>query len=83
MATVTIERRIQVNGYKWTGSEWIVICEKLVEKGGNLVGAGETFEILAGRIVPVSGNHAQRTTRPLGIKIPITDKRRPARSSAM
>ncbi|MGN7869071.1 GcvT family protein [Paracoccus sp. 22332] len=70
MAGATIERKIQVNAYKWTGSEWIVTCEKLVEKGGNLVGSGETFEIRAEHVVTATGNHAQRTARLLGIKIP-------------
>ena len=70
MAGATIERKIQVNGYHWTGSEWIVTCEKLVEKGGNLVGSGEAFEIRAEHVVTATGNHAQRTARLLGIKIP-------------
>lgn len=70
MAGATIERKIQVNGYRWTGSEWIVTCEKLVEKGGNLVGSGEVFEIRAEHVVTATGNHAQRTARLLGIKIP-------------
>lgn len=70
MAGATIERKIQVNAYKWTGSEWIVTGEKLVEKGGNLVGSGETFEIRAEHVVTATGNHAQRTARLLGIKIP-------------
>ena len=70
MAGATIERKIQVNGYHWTGSEWIVTCEKLVEKGGNLVGSGDAFEIRAEHVVTATGNHAQRTARLLGIKIP-------------
>ena len=40
MAGATIERKIQVNGYKWTGDEWIVTCDRMVERGGNLVPAG-------------------------------------------
>ncbi|TBN43869.1 FAD-dependent oxidoreductase [Paracoccus subflavus] len=70
MAGATIERKIQVNGYRWTGGEWIVSCEKLAEKGGNLVGSGETFEIRAEHVVTATGNHAQRTARLLGIRIP-------------
>ena len=38
---VTIERRWQVDGYEWTGSEWKVTCTKMVEKGGNLVPSEE------------------------------------------
>ncbi|WP_287884576.1 MULTISPECIES: GcvT family protein [Paracoccus] len=70
MAGATIERKIQVNGYEWTGEEWIVTCEKMVEKGGNLVPSGEQFEIRAEHVVTATGNHAQRTARLLGIKIP-------------
>lgn len=70
MAGATIERRIQVNAYLWTGDEWIVTCEKMVEKGGNLVPSGEVFEIRAEHVVNATGNHAQRTARLLGIKIP-------------
>lgn len=66
----TIERRIQVNGYRWTGSEWIVTCARMVEQGGNLVASEETFEIHAEHVVTATGNHAQRTARLLGIKIP-------------
>lgn len=65
-----IERKVQVNGYRWTGSEWIVTCDRMVEKGGNLVPAGEPFEITAEHVVTATGNHAQRTARLLGIKIP-------------
>ena len=70
MAGATIERKIQVNGYKWTGDEWIVTCDRMVERGGNLVPAGEPFEIRAEHVVTATGNHAQRTARLLGIKIP-------------
>ncbi|ULB11494.1 FAD-dependent oxidoreductase [Cereibacter azotoformans] len=66
----TIERRIQVNGYRWTGSEWIVSCARMVEQGGNLVASDETLEIHAEHVVTATGNHAQRTARLLGIKIP-------------
>ncbi|WP_199261596.1 GcvT family protein [Paracoccus binzhouensis] len=70
MAGASIERKIQVNGYRWTGEEWVVTCEKMIEKGGNLVGSGEEFEIRAEHVVTATGNHAQRTARLLGIKIP-------------
>ncbi|WP_134725602.1 GcvT family protein [Paracoccus luteus] len=70
MAGATIERRVQVDGYRWTGSEWIVTCDRMVERGGNLVPAGEPFEIRAEHVVTATGNHAQRTARLLGIKIP-------------
>ncbi|MDT0682093.1 FAD-dependent oxidoreductase [Roseicyclus sp. F158] len=67
---VTIERRWQVDGYRWTGSEWIVSVTKMVEKGGNLVPSDETAEITAEHVVTATGNHAQRTAKLLGIKIP-------------
>ncbi|MFD2439398.1 GcvT family protein [Paracoccus kondratievae] len=70
MAGAAIERKIQVNAYRWTGDEWIVTCEKMIEKGGNLVPSGEQFEIRAEHVVTATGNHAQRTARLLGIKIP-------------
>ncbi|MRX50618.1 FAD-dependent oxidoreductase [Paracoccus sp. S-4012] len=65
-----IERKVQVNGYRWTGTEWIVTCDRMVERGGNLIPAGEPFEITAEHVVTATGNHAQRTARLLGIKIP-------------
>lgn len=67
---VDIVRRMQVNAYRWTGSEWVVTLEKMVEKGGNLVGSGELVEVHAEHVVTATGNHAQRTARLLGIKIP-------------
>ncbi|WP_339113411.1 FAD-dependent oxidoreductase [Thioclava sp. GXIMD2076] len=67
---VDIVRKLQVNAYKWTGSEWIVTLEKMVDKGGNLVGSGEMVDIHAEHVVTATGNHAQRTAKLLGIKIP-------------
>ncbi len=67
---VTIERRWQVDGYRWTGSEWQVSVTRMEEKGGNLVPSGETAVIVAEHVVTATGNHAQRTARMLGIKIP-------------
>ncbi|TXI01671.1 MAG: FAD-dependent oxidoreductase [Pseudorhodobacter sp.] len=66
----TIERKIQVNGYRWTGSEWIVSCTRMEDKGGMLVPTEETYDIHAEHVVTATGNHAQRTARLLGIKIP-------------
>ncbi|MFP1643993.1 GcvT family protein [Pontitalea aquivivens] len=70
MRGVTILRKMQVNGYRWTGSEWIVTLEQMVERGGNLVGSGEMVELRAEHVVTATGNHAQRTARLLGIRIP-------------
>jgi dimethylglycine dehydrogenase len=67
---VVIERKWQVDGYAWTGSEWQVSVTKMVEKGGNLVPSDETALITAEHVVTATGNHAQRTARLLGIKIP-------------
>ncbi|MFN3953515.1 MAG: FAD-dependent oxidoreductase [Pararhodobacter sp.] len=67
---VHVERRVQVDGYRWTGSEWVVSCTRMVERGGNLVPSEESFEITAEHVVTATGNHAQRTARLLGIKIP-------------
>ncbi len=66
----TFERKIQVDAYRWTGSEWIVSCTRMIEQGGNLLPAEEKFEIHAEHVVTATGNHAQRTARLLGIKTP-------------
>ncbi len=67
---VEIIRKMQVDDYHWTGDEWIVSGRKMVEKGGNLIPSDETFEIWAEHVVTATGNHAQRTARMLGIKMP-------------
>ncbi|EBA08081.1 GcvT family protein [Sagittula stellata] len=67
---VTIERKWQVDGYEWTGSEWKVTVTKMVEKGGNLVPSEEQQVITAEHVVTATGNHAQKTARLLGIKTP-------------
>ncbi len=67
---VQILRKRQVDSFVWTGSEWIVRGQVMGEKGGNLVPTGETFEIRAEHVVTATGNHAQRTARLLGVKIP-------------
>ncbi len=66
----TIERRVQVDGYFWTGDEWIVTCRRMEEKGGMLLPSDDTFTIRAEHVVTATGNHAQRTAKLLGIKIP-------------
>ncbi|MGL4279120.1 MAG: NAD(P)/FAD-dependent oxidoreductase, partial [Albidovulum sp.] len=65
-----IERKWQVDAYRWTGSEWVVSVTKMVEKGGNLVPSDEKAEIHAEHVVTATGNHAQRTARLLGIRTP-------------
>jgi len=67
---VTIERKWQVDAYHWTGDHWDVTCTKMVEKGGNLVPSEEQVVIHAEHVVTATGNHAQRTARLLGLKIP-------------
>ena len=67
---VIIERKLQVDGYHWTGSHWQVSCTRMVEKGGNLVPSDEQITITAEHVVTATGNHAQRTARLLGIKTP-------------
>jgi dimethylglycine dehydrogenase len=66
----TIERRWQVDGYRWVGDHWDVTCTKMIEKGGNLVPSDEQVVIHAEHVVTATGNHAQRTAQLLGIKIP-------------
>ncbi|NDR59335.1 GcvT family protein [Aliiruegeria sabulilitoris] len=67
---VTIERKWQVDGYEWTGSEWKVTCTKMAEKGGNLIATEEQVVITAEHVVTATGNHSQRTAQLLGIKMP-------------
>jgi len=65
-----IERRWQVDGYEWTGAEWRITVTRMVEQGGNLVPSEEQAVITAEHVVTATGNHAQRTARLLGLKIP-------------
>ena len=67
---VTIERKWQADGFEWTGDHWDVTLTKMVEKGGNLVASDEQIVVSAEHVVTASGNHAQRTARMLGIKMP-------------
>ena len=67
---VIVERKWQVDGYEWNGSAWLVTCTKMVEKGGNLIPSDEQVIITAEHVVTATGNHAQRTAKLLGIKMP-------------
>lgn len=67
---VMIERRWQADAFHWNGTHWEVTATKMVEKGGNLVPSDEQIVITAEHVVTASGNHAQRTAKMLGIKIP-------------
>lgn len=64
------ERKVQVDGYRWTGSEWVVSCTRMADQGGRLVPTEDRFDIVAEHVVTATGNHAQRTARMLGIKTP-------------
>ncbi|MCH2163701.1 MAG: FAD-dependent oxidoreductase [Marinovum sp.] len=65
---VIIERKWQVDGYEWTGSDWRVTLTKMLDKGGNLVSTDEQVVVTAEHVVTATGNHAQRTAKLLGIK---------------
>ena len=67
---VEIVRKIQADAFHWNGTHWEVTCTKMVEKGGNLVPSDEQVVITAEHVVTASGNHAQRTAKMLGIKMP-------------
>ncbi len=67
---VMIERKWQADAFHWSGTHWEVTCTKMVEQGGNLVPSDEQVVITAEHVVTASGNHAQRTARMLGIKMP-------------
>ena len=66
----TIERKWQADAFAWKGDHWDVTLTKMVEKGGNLVPSEEQVVVSAEHVVTASGNHAQRTARMLGIKMP-------------
>ena len=67
---VMIERKWQADGFEWKGDHWDVTLTKMVEKGGNLVAGEEQIVVSAEHVVTASGNHAQRTAKLLGIKMP-------------
>ncbi|MEJ1999671.1 MAG: FAD-dependent oxidoreductase, partial [Maritimibacter sp.] len=67
---VDIVRKLQADAFHWNGTHWEVTCTKMGEKGGNLVETDEKVVITAEHVVTASGNHAQRTAKMLGIKIP-------------
>jgi len=67
---VEIVRKLQADAFHWTGTHWEVTCSKMIEKGGNLVASDEQVVITAEHVVTASGNHAQRTAKMLGIKMP-------------
>ncbi|WP_372990352.1 FAD-dependent oxidoreductase [Sulfitobacter sp.] len=67
---VVIERKWQADAFHWNGTHWEVTVTKMVEKGGNLVPSDEQVVITAEHVVTASGNHAQRTAKMLGIKMP-------------
>ena len=67
---VVIERKWQADAFHWNGDAWEVTVTKMVEKGGNLVPSDQQVVITAEHVVTASGNHAQRTAKMLGIKMP-------------
>lgn len=67
---VAMHRKRQADSFEWTGTEWIVRGCCMTERGGNLVAGEERFECRAEHVVVATGNHAQRTARLLGIKMP-------------
>jgi len=67
---VEIVRKMQVDAYHWNGDAWEVTCTRMVEKGGNLVPSDEQIVVTAEHVVTATGNHAQRTAKQLGIKMP-------------
>ena len=76
---VEIVRKAQVDGFAWTGSEWIVTGRIMADRGGNLVPGEESFEVRAEHVVTATGNHAQRTARLLGLQDPGDPGRAPVR----
>jgi len=66
----TIERKWQVDGYDWQGDHWAVSVTRMEDRGGNLVATDDRTVIHAEHVVTATGNHAQRTARLLGLRIP-------------
>ena len=48
---VSIERKWQVDGYFWDGTNWKITCTKMEEQGGNLVASKEQKVITAEHVV--------------------------------
>ena len=67
---VEIMRRVQVDGFTRRGDEWIVHCRRMIDRGGNLIGGEETFDITCEHVITATGNHAQRTAAMIGTYIP-------------
>ncbi|EYD72099.1 Sarcosine dehydrogenase [Rubellimicrobium mesophilum DSM 19309] len=67
---VTIERKWQVDGYEWAGDHWRVSVTRMEDRGGNLLPTEDREVIRAEHVVTATGNHAQRTAKLLGIRIP-------------
>jgi dimethylglycine dehydrogenase len=67
---VTIERKWQVDGYRWTGDHWEVTVTRMEDRGGNLLPTDDQEVIRAEHVVTATGNHAQRTARLLSLRIP-------------
>ena len=66
----TIERKVQVERLSLDRVRMDGDLHADGTRGGNLVASDDTFEIHAEHVVTATGNHAQRTARLLGIKIP-------------
>ncbi|SOH92602.1 dimethylglycine dehydrogenase [Monaibacterium marinum] len=67
---VEVIRRVQVDGFTRRGDEWVVHCRRMVEKGGNLIGGEELFDITCEHVITATGNHAQRTAAMINTYIP-------------
>jgi dimethylglycine dehydrogenase len=67
---LTIERKWQVDGYEWAGDHWRVTVTRMEDRGGNLLPTEDREVIRAEHVVTATGNHAQRTARMLGLRIP-------------
>jgi dimethylglycine dehydrogenase len=67
---LTVERKWQADAYEWMGDHWRVTVTRMEDRGGNLVPTDDKEVIRAEHVVTATGNHAQRTARLLGIRIP-------------
>lgn len=64
-----IHRKAQIDGLRWTGSEWIVSGRIMTERGGNLVPSDEVFEMAQGeRRAPGAARRRREMVRPRGAR---------------
>lgn len=67
---VEIKNKFHAENFHWTGKNWKISGFTMIERGGNLIRSNEYIEIFTENLITATGNHAQKTAKSLGIKIP-------------